>query len=144
MDKEKILEELKNSGFKITKPRVAIVETLLENSDGHLSVEELYDLVKEKNPDIGITTVYRTVMLLKELGILRKLDVDETRWRFEFSGNELHYHHHIVCTKCGKIVEFNEDLLDGLEEEIEKKFGFKITNHMLIFYGLCKECREKD
>lgn len=140
---EKLKNNLKEKGYKLTPQRRAIVDIIIRNEGSHLTTEELYDLVKKDCPEIGLATVYRTIQLLEELGIICKLDLDDGCGRYELvHQEENHQHHHLVCTNCGKVFEVQADLLEGLENEIESKYDFKITNHSLKFYGICSECKK--
>lgn len=104
----------------------------------------MYNLVKKECPEIGLATVYRTVQLLEELGIISKLDLNDGCYRYELiHESENHQHHHLICSNCGKVIEVEGDLLEGLEHEIEIKYDFKIKNHSVKFYGLCKECNKE-
>ena len=132
---------LKKNGYKLTSQRKATLETILENQGKHLSTEEIFVEVKKTNPRIGLATVYRTLLLLEELGILIKHNFEDGRNRYELGHPEQdHDHHHLICLKCGEVSEVKEDLLDSLEEIIDKNYGFKVANHKVKFYGYCKEC----
>ncbi len=137
-------EKLKKKGYKFTPQRKAILEVVSENVGKHLSSEEIYDLVKIKNPEIGLATVYRTVQLLVELDILSKLNLDDGFVRYEMNDHDggEHHHHHLICSQCGHIDEVKEDLLESIEKEIEMKYEFQIRDHKLKFFGLCKSCKE--
>ncbi|MDW7651929.1 MAG: Fur family transcriptional regulator [Bacillota bacterium] len=129
---------------KMTPQRRTILETLLENPEEHLSAEELYALVKEKDPEIGFATVYRTLDLLDELNILHKLNFGDGRSRYELSHLQSeHHHHHLVCLECNQILEVKEDLLNQLESLIERENNFRIVDHRVQFYGYCDRCDEK-
>lgn len=139
---EKLKKNLKEKGYKLTPQRRAIVDIIIRNEGNHLTTEELYDLVKVECPEIGLATVYRTVQLLEELGVVSKLDLNDGCYRYELvQENENHQHHHLVCSECGKVIEVQGDLLDVLEHEIETKYNFKIKNHSVKFYGICSECK---
>ncbi len=100
-------------------------------------------MVKAKHPEIGLATVYRTMVLLDKLNLVHKLDFDDGFSRYELvKPNEDHRHHHLICSSCGGVSEVEEDLLDNLEEEILRKNGFLVKDHRVQFYGLCKKCRE--
>ncbi|MDY6065130.1 MAG: Fur family transcriptional regulator [Finegoldia sp.] len=145
MNVDVLKQKLVEGGYKLTKQREIIFQTLLENNDKHLSTEELSDLVAEKDPEIGIATVYRTLMLFEELGLLFKLDFDDNRSRYELvDENNAHQHHHLLCVKCGKVTEVRFDLLDDMEKKITDDYGFEIKNHDLKFYGICSNCQGKD
>ena len=133
---------LKEQGFKLTSQRRATLEVMLKNQDKHLSADEIYVEVKKTNPEIGLATVYRTVLLFEELGILSKHNFEDGRNRYELSHpEENHDHHHLICLKCGGVSEVEVDLLGALEEVIDKKHSFKVVNHKVKFYGLCSKCR---
>lgn len=138
---EKLKNSLKEKGYKLTPQRRAIVDIIIQNEGNHLTTEELYNLVKKECPEIGLATVYRTVLLLEEMGIVTKLDLNDGCSRYELvHEDENHQHHHLICTKCGKVIEVEGDLLEELEHSIESKYKFKIQDHSVKFYGLCSEC----
>lgn len=141
---ENLKEQLKVKGYKLTPQRRAVVNIVLENKGNHLTAEEMYDLVKKDCPEIGLATIYRTVQLLEEIGILCKINLDDGCNRYELlDDEEMHHHHHLICRKCGKVVEVEEDLLDTIEKNVEDKYKFKIENHSVKFLGICNECLEK-
>lgn len=139
----KVLDE---NGYKTTNQRSLIFDILNENKDKHLSTEEVYDLIKDKNPKIGIATIYRTLQLFEEIGLVYKHNFDDGPLRYEILSNsdEVHQHHHLLCNKCGKIIEVKEDLMNSLEEIIEKQYNFEILNHVVKFTGICSQCRNKE
>lgn len=138
-----IKQKLSNSNFKLTTQRETVLKVLLENNHEHLSADEIYLLVKEKAPDIGLATVYRTLELFNDLNVVEKLYFGDSVTRFELrSEEELHNHHHLICVKCGKVQEINEDWLGLIEEKVEKEFDFEILDHRLIFQGICDECKK--
>lgn len=139
---EKLKSNLKEKGYKLTPQRRAIVDIIIKMEGKHLTAEEIYDLVKIDCPEIGLATVYRTVQLLEELGVVSRLDLNDGCNRYELiHEDENHQHHHLICTNCGKVIEVEEDLLEGLEEDIQLKYKFLIKNHSLKFYGLCEDCK---
>lgn len=141
---EKLKSNLKEKGYKLTPQRRAIVDIIISNEGSHLTTEELYDLVKIECPEIGLATVYRTVQLLEELGVVSKLDLNDGCYRYELvRDDENHQHHHLICSQCGKVIEVQGDLLEVLEQEIETKYDFQIKNHSVKFYGICSECKKK-
>lgn len=136
-------ENLKQKGYKLTTQRRAILDVIIENREKHLSSEEIYDLVKDKYPEIGLATVYRTLQLFEELGIIYKLNFDDGRSRYELYHDEDHQHHHLICLKCGSVIEMEGDLLENLEEAIESTKDFEIVDHNVKFFGYCSKCRIK-
>ena len=141
---EGLKETLKQKGYKLTPQRRAILNGIIKSEGSHLTAEELYDLVKIDCPEIGLATIYRTVQLLEEMNVIRKLDLDDGCSRYELNHeDENHQHHHLICNVCGNVLEVQGDLLEELESIVEKKYNFKIKDHSLKFYGLCEKCEEK-
>ncbi|MGB9679480.1 MAG: Fur family transcriptional regulator [Thermoanaerobacteraceae bacterium] len=138
---EDFKEKLKSKGYKLTTQRRVILDVMAENKEKHLSSEEIYDLVKVKYPEIGLATVYRTLQLFEELDIIYKLNFDDGRSRYELHHDEIHHHHHLICLKCGNVIEMEGDLLENLEEAIETTKDFKIIDHNVKFFGYCSKCR---
>lgn len=150
MTNEKVIsdigEKLREKECKFTSRREHILKVLLENQGKHLCAEDIYNLVKKKEPDVGIATVYRTLDLFQEFDIINSMDFGDGRKRYEFGGTEgmaQHHHHHLICTKCGEIIEVNEDLLEELENRVSSQYNFHITNHQLKIFGLCQQCEPK-
>ena len=139
-------EKLSERGYKTTPQRKEILQVFVDHSDyHHMSAEDVYNILREKDSDIGLATVYRALDLLSELGILVQVDFGDGCARYELNTADpkTHHHHHLICLSCKKIIEFEEDLLDDLEADIAKKSGFKILNHEVKFFGYCSECLGK-
>lgn len=133
---------LKGRGYRLTKQRRATVEVIMANHGKHMSAEEIYLEVKKACPEIGLATVYRTMLLFEDAGMLNRHNFDDGRNRYELNNpEEDHHHHHLVCVKCGSVAEVEEDLLDLLEEKIDKQHNFVIIDHKVKFTGYCKNCR---
>lgn len=140
-DTDKLKEYIKGKGYKLTTQRRAVIDAIIVNEGKHLSTEEIYDIVKEDCPEIGLATVYRTIQLLEKIGLLCRTNFDDGCNRYELvHNNEYHQHHHLVCKKCGCVQEVEDDLLESLEEKIENKYKFNITNHSVKFFGYCEKC----
>ncbi|QAY68502.1 Fur family transcriptional regulator [Paenibacillus protaetiae] len=141
---DKINQQLAVKGYKLTRQREATVLVLLENEKDHLSAEEVFMLVRDKFPDIGLATVYRTLDLLHELHIVEKMNFGDGVARYDLRGTEqAHMHHHIICTDCGSVVEIKDDWLLELEQRVEREYGFTVMDHRLEFLGTCKDCSSK-
>ncbi|UEX89126.1 Fur family transcriptional regulator [Staphylococcus ratti] len=140
----RVKQQLQQSSYKLTPQREATVRVLIENESDHLSAEDVYLKVKEKAPEIGLATVYRTLELLADLKVVDKVSFGDSVARFDLrkEGSE-HFHHHLVCMECGRVDEIDEDLLPQVEERVEKEFNFKILDHRLTFHGVCEECQKK-
>lgn len=142
---DRIKTKLKEGGLKLTPQRLTILDVIIKAEGAHLTIEELYELVKGVKPETGVATVYRTILLFEELGIVKKLDLNDGIYRYELNHEqELHGHHHLVCSACGKVEEVKDDLLDSVEQVIEKDYKFRIKDHSLKFYGLCNECYKNE
>lgn len=143
IDYNVLKEQLKEKGYKLTPQRRAIVDTIVDSEGQHLTAEEIYDELKKDCPEIGLATVYRTILLLEEIGIVSRLHLNDGCSRYELvHSDERHRHHHLICNCCNKVIEVEDDLLDELEDSIQNKFGFKIVDHSVKFYGYCKQCQE--
>ena len=144
ISKENFKKMLKEKGLKVTNQRLLVLEVLADHRDKHMTAEDIYELVKEDYPDIGLATIYRTVQLLREMQLVDRINLDDGCLRYEISdmsdGEIKHHHHHLICKTCGKVVPFEEDLLDELERLVEQETGFKVSDHELKFYGQCEEC----
>jgi len=127
-----------SKGLKSTKQRDTILDCFL-SCDQHLSTEELYLKLKESMPGIGFATVYRTLKLFAESGIAREIQFGDGQTRYE----HLHageHHDHLVCTRCGAIMEFENETIEKLQAEVARNHGFTIINHKLELYGICAKC----
>ena len=130
---------LETKGFKQTRQREAILEIFLQVT-GHITSEELYQRVRESHPHIGYTTVYRTMKLLCDAGLAHERHFDGGVTRYEIP----HEHHdHLVCVRCGKIVEFECAMIESAQEEIAERYGFQVLRHRHELYGHCAECKKK-
>ncbi len=150
MEQEKahdlLKKKLKEKGLKVTKQRLLILQTLAEHRGMHLAAEEIFEMMKSGYPEMGLATVYRTLQLLYEIQLVDRINLDDGCIRYEighaFEGDSKHCHHHLICRTCGRIIPFEDDLLDELEEHIELSTGFHVLDHELKFYGQCRECSE--
>lgn len=147
ISKEKFKELLREKGLKVTNQRLLVLEVLADHRDKHLTAEDIYELVKEDYPEIGLATIYRTVQLLLEMQLVDRISLDDGCARYEIgesgAGEGKHHHHHLICRTCGKVIPFRDDLLEELERHIEKETGFHVLDHELKFFGVCKECRKR-
>ena len=130
ISKEKFKEMLREKGLKVTNQRILVLEVLADHRDKHLTAEDIYELVREDYPEIGLATIYRTVQLLLEMQLVDRINLDDGCARYEigefFDGEERHHHHHLICRTCGKIIPFKDDLLEDLEDKIEETTGFHV------------------
>ncbi len=141
----------RGQGYRCTKARDLILN-LLFNTSEHLSAEDIYIKIHKKHPDIGLTTVYRTLDLLSRIGVVRRFDFGDGRARFEMHQpvNKKGHHHHLICTGCNRVVDYDDfveeeiELVKKTEQQISEKYGYRITDHLIQFYGVCSRCREKE
>jgi Fur family peroxide stress response transcriptional regulator len=136
-----MLETLKMRHFRITPQRIAVLR-ILALSDGHPSVEQIYEAVKKDFPTTSLATVYKTVTLLKELNEVLELGFPEGSNRYD--GNKPFPHPHLICTKCKRIIDPDLESLEGLTRELRKETGFSITSHRLDFFGICPDCQNNN
>lgn len=136
-------------GHRMTAGRKAILG-ILAKSPEHLSAEDIYRKIHSTNPSVGLSTVYRTLDLLVNKNMVSKFDFGDGRARFELLEGPRgpHHHHHLVCTGCSSIVDYSDFFKEELsfhqriERKLARKYNFKITNHLVQYYGLCDACNE--
>lgn len=138
-EKEIFLKHVQKYGLRRTAQRDLILEVFLRTSE-HLSSEDLYDLVKKEDPTVGQTTVYRTLKLLSEAGLAREVRFGDGRTHYEHHYNREH-HDHMICTECGKVVEFYSAELEAMQDAIAAQHNFILTQHSMRLLGLCEDCQ---
>ncbi|MFZ3102323.1 MAG: transcriptional repressor [Desulfitobacteriaceae bacterium] len=138
MDAIQILRQLKDKGVRFTPQRQAILEFLLR-TDTHPTAEDIYQDVKAKFPGVSLGTIYNTLNMLKEHGHILELSYGDMSSRFD--GNPKN-HYHVVCSECGKVVDYHRPLIQ-LEQEAEEMTAFQVRGHRLEFYGICPECSKR-
>lgn len=144
--KEQVEEELKvfadyvrREGLRMTRQRELIVRTFLE-AEGHVSTDELYELTRKKDENIGYATVFRTLKALTDCGLARETDLDDGRTRFEHLYRRPR-HHHIVCIECNHTIEFFSPELEQLQEEIVAQYDFQAVRNKFQIFGICRDCQ---
>lgn len=141
-DERRIFEHfLGKKGLRETPQRERILDEFLKREQ-HTTAEELYDIVKGRDPTIGQATVYRVLKLLCEAGLAREVDFGDGVMRYEHLYGHQH-HDHLVCTSCGKTVEIVDPAIEELQRRLAESAGFQLTDHEMYLYGLCKACRAK-
>ena len=139
--KEKLSSFLKEKGFKSTRQRDIIASEFLKTGE-HVTAEDLYKKINRKHKDIGFTTVYRTLKLLKKSGLATESIFADNLTRYEPLSEDDH-HDHLVCLDCGSITEFENSKIERLQEKIADEFGFHTVSHKMDLYGYCSECRNR-
>lgn len=140
-EKEIFFDHLRQAGFKRTGQRELILEVFLR-TEGHLSADDLFELVRAQDPTVGFTTVYRTLKLLSECGLAREERLGDGRRRYEHLYNHQH-HDHLICTSCGELIEFFSEVIEQKQDEIAAQYDFQPTHHSLRIFGICRACRAK-
>jgi Fur family ferric uptake transcriptional regulator len=128
-------------GLRSTDQRRLIVETFF-GAPNHVSIEELLAQVRAQDPKVGYATVYRTLKLLTECGVAFERRFGDGLTRYELADEESH-HDHLICVECDKIVEFEEERIEQIQEEVAKKYGYLLKTHKHEMYGVCPDCQAK-
>ncbi len=134
---EDIVSKLSELGYRLTPQRMMILSAI-ENSDDHISAEEIYAQVVAKYPNVNISTVYRTLELLKRLGLVTETDLGGGRLRYHPVGKG--HHHHLVCQECGAIIALDESLLSSLKSALLREYKFSADLRHLAIFGRCVNC----
>jgi Fur family ferric uptake transcriptional regulator len=132
-------QQIKEAGLKVTVPRVKILSILQTTKQRHLSAEDVYKELLAAGEDIGLATVYRVLTQFESAGILVRHHFEGGQSVFEL--NRGGHHDHLVCVKCGQILEFVEELIEERQRAIAEQKGFKIEDHSLVIYGICPKCQ---
>ena len=130
---------LRERGLRLTTQRRAIAEAFF-NVDGHPNADELLAAVKAEHPAIGQATIYRTLRLFEEVGLASSSNFGSSSARFE--ANDGHHHDHLVCTECDRIIEFINETIERLQDEIAESHGYRLTSHRMELYGVCPDCQD--
>ncbi len=129
--------ELKKAGLKITLPRIKILAILQKPENEHVSAEDVYKVLLEQHEEIGLATVYRVLNQFDDAGIVTRHHFEGGKSVFELAHKK--HHDHLVCLKCGKVVEFEDEVIEERQSNIAKKHNIKLTNHSLYLYGECND-----
>lgn len=144
-DTERLRQQLEaymtKRGLRSTEQRRAIIDTFFDQTE-HVTIDRMLELVRHEDPRIGYATVYRTMKLLVDGGIVHELRFGDGYTRYELADDEAH-HDHLICLECGKITEFEEPLIEELQERAAARYGFDVLEHKHELYGVCKECAAK-
>ncbi len=127
--------DLKKAGLKVTLPRMKILEILENSPQRHMSAEDIYRTLIDANEEIGLATVYRVLTQFEGAGLVERHHFEGGQAVFEINNGD--HHDHLVCMKCGKVVEFFDKLIEERQHIIAKEKGFELTDHSMILYGLC-------
>ncbi|RPJ37161.1 MAG: transcriptional repressor [Chloroflexi bacterium] len=134
-----ISRKLTDRGYRLTPQRLMVVKAV-EDAENHISAEEIYAQVSAYYPQMNISTVYRTLETLKAEGLVTETDMGDGRVRYHCMGKG--HHHHLVCQKCGAVIDIEEAALDTLREAVRNRYGFDVDMKHLALFGRCARCRE--
>lgn len=136
---------IRSMNLKITDQRILILECLHDgdkkSGKRHVTAQELFEKVANKDASVGFATVYRFLRSLADHSLVTEVRMGGQSSRYELTPRE--HHDHLTCTKCGLICEFENDKIEKLQIQVASHFGFKLTNHILELYGICPECQKK-
>ena len=139
-EKSSIVGRLGERGYRLTPQRLMILSAI-ESSEDHISAEEIYAQVAAKYPHVNISTVYRTLELLKRLGMVYEIDLGEGRIRYH--AEESGHHHHLVCQNCNKVIDIDEAFLSSLRDTLLRDYNFQAELRHVAIFGRCGDCRKK-
>lgn len=137
---KKIATILRQHGYKFTPQRRIVIQTVASSQD-HLTPAAIYERVHQEHPNIGLVTVYRTLDILAKLGLICELHAGGSCRSYTTGASE--HHHHLICSNCGKVVDFSGYDLSQLEQRLSLETGFDIKDHLLEFIGLCQACQKE-
>jgi len=136
---ESVSAILRSAGRRVTQQRLLVLETI-QQGGGHLDAEEIFDLARRKTPTLSLSTVYRTINVLKEAGVVEELHLGEDHHHYELKSQE--GHHHLICQSCGKVVEFDCPFSQPFLHDLGEEREFQITGVQLNLTGYCSDCRQ--
>jgi Fur family peroxide stress response transcriptional regulator len=136
---DQLIARLRDHGYRLTAQRLALVR-LIAASEGHPNAAQLYDRLKAQFPTMSPATVYKLLSLLKELGEVLEIDLRDDS---HYDGSRPYPHPHLICMRCSKIIDGMVDLDPGLTRRLERKSGYQIIRHQLVFYGICPDCQKE-
>jgi Fur family ferric uptake transcriptional regulator len=135
-------KNLKKVGLKATLPRLRILQLLENSQQRHMKAEDIYKTLLKTGEEVGLATVYRVLTQFEAAGLVIRHHFENGLSVFEL--NDSAHHDHLLCVKCGKVVEFFNDFIEKQQRAIAQQHGFKITEHCLYLYGICPKCQEKN
>ena len=142
IDRERMSDEsfkyiIREMGLKVTWQRLAIIKGLA-NGRAHVTAQEAFESINKRHPEIGFATVYRFLRKMTESGVVTEVRIGALPARYELTHHR--HHDHMTCTQCGKIVEFENEKIEDLQQQVAKEHLFKLTAHVLELYGVCNDC----
>lgn len=139
LTERKIVTALKQEGYKLTPQRKALIQVITATQD-HLTPATIYEKMRHVHPNIGLVTIYRTLEILTELGLICEVHAGGNCRSYIIGAPQ--HHHHLICSSCGIVVNFTGHYLSTLEQDLSRESGFRIDGHLLEFVGLCQTCQK--
>ncbi len=136
IEMDSLSEDLNNAGLKSTLPRLKILKILEDRNVRHLSAEDVYDELRKENQTVGLATIYRVLSQFVDAGLVIRHQFEGNKAIYELNDNE--HHDHMVCLKCGKIIEFMDEKIEMLQKQIADQYEFEMQDHSLTLFGICK------
>lgn len=135
-------KDLRKAGLKVTLPRIKILELLETAEHHHMSAEDVYKTLASQGEDVGLATVYRVLTQFEQAGIVERHNFENNLSVFEIVQED--HHDHLLCDVCGKIVEFNNQVIENEQHRVAEKYGFKLSAHSLVLHGVCdsQDCQK--
>lgn len=134
--------DLRKAGLKVTLPRVKILQILETTENHHLSAEDVFKALLSSGEDVGLATVYRVLTQFEAAGLVTRHNFEGGYSIFELNQGE--HHDHIVCSCCGTVKEFYDDIIENRQKDVAEKAGFEMIDHSLTIYGLCQDCAKEE
>jgi Fur family transcriptional regulator, ferric uptake regulator len=142
LSRKTIESSLRHHGYKLTPQRRIVIDEIIATHE-HQTPAAIYERIKQDHTGIGLVTIYRTLEILEELGLICETHAGHSCHSYLVRDSTEH-HHHLICSGCGKVVDFEDCKLDELENRLTEKSGFKISSHLLEFLGQCRECAQRE
>jgi len=133
-------QELRNAGLKVTTPRLKVLKILEQQDQHHVSAEDVFNTLVSHGEDVGLATVYRVLTQFEAAGLVKRHNFEGGHSVFELDDGK--HHDHLVCVSCGKVVEFIDEEIERLQEQVAEKLGFELTDHNHTIYGVCPGCQK--
>lgn len=141
MDTAAFKKLLNKKNFRLTRQRIAVLNVIAQEENRHLSATEIYEIVKDKNPGIGLATVYKNLRMLEQEGILCKIELSDKTAHYEINNTDS-IHCHLICVKCGKIIEIKGVDVQNVIKFLQSDSHFTFQQGSINFYGICENCEQ--
>lgn len=134
--------DLRKAGLKVTAPRLKILDVLVTHSEEHVTAEDLYRLLLESGEEVGLATVYRVLTQFEAAGLVKRHHFEGNQSVFELDQGG--HHDHLVCVRCGRVVEFYDEAIEQRQKAVAAVHGFSLSDHSHTLFGICADCGKSD